>query len=1291
MADDIAQIGFGVDTRDLDKADKKLDDVERSTKRLGESGSRNMRQAGSSFESFSRRATGALSSVNQRMTRFMARAAKLGAAVGAAGLAGALFKSIQAFSEFERQMVEVGKTTDLQGAQLDRLGERIQMIARTVPISTSRLQGLAVAAGQLGVTGVENVAAFTETLGKLETATDLAGEEGARSLARLLNITGRSQSEISNLGSAITALGNNFATTEQEITRTTTFLASATTSYGVTAEQVLGLSAALRDLGQRAETSGSAVGAALQAINTSIAEGGSELRTLTQLLGQSQQQIREAFGENSTAVLLDFAEALDQLPAAEQTRVLDEFGLAGRETVRVLNALISNTDRVRRAVSMSNTEWEKNEALNIEAARAAESFSAQMRFLGNALNEAAVDIGRELAPVVLDLTEKFRDFIQESSDSGQLERFFENVADAAQALLDKVEAIARAMAAIGGASMGGRAGAAIGSLGGPVGTAAGGAAGAVVGGISGFFTPEIASGGVNAVAGRRRVFQTQEDRLREAGLNPEAIERLRGGGTIEPGMSVPGIGGNDGGNGDASDDSPTGGGSGGGEISRAEKMRREEMLRITEKLNEEERERDEAIQNVTRSLETEAERVNRVARENEKIIRLIEDEDDRRELLSRNEKQRQEELARIREANASEYEKILDNAAENVQEAFGDTFTDIFRNGVDSFGDLFDRVKDIAARAAGEIAAIFAQRAFGNALLSISGGNAQGGGGLFGDLARSIGGGESLFGGVTGGEGSTVTNQVARGVAKAFGFDVGKGAAGLSTQIGAKLGFRGDIIANSPALASASESALAGEQIGGRFSGTLSDALGSAGTIVGGALTGYSIGSLFGDIQGENQTGSKIGGAVGGGLGAAAGTIGGAVGSVVPVIGTALGSFAGAFTGGSTQALIEGDTSSTNLLRVLDPITGMSKMFGEDTHEGWMDLFDGKDSVTSLSKIFGPVFGTSLSEALGLIDTERPRLGLRTVAEDMSGFKGRSFVSPFGRVGISNQTSETAGTGLSDDELTPIAELVQQTDEQIAEFLTDQQIEAVRSALQDEQEFGRKAISDERNIGNIFARRFVSIFEALEMEIPKELQKLRDHDSRKSVEKTIGAFLTELVVNRVEQITEEINQITENLQEPVSEMLQFRQAFGRADESIEQQLFRMTGTSESPLSPTERLSNARSQFEGLLSEAQGGDIDALQQVSGSAQNFLDIARTNFASSPEFFQRFDFVQDSLSGLQGVISEQQGRIDSTLSDLNINIDRQTQMTVGRLDTLIETTREQSDRLEELGDKLERLEAA
>src|SRR5690606_8446080 len=89
-------------------------------------------------------------------------------------------------------------------------------------------------AGQLGIRAVANLTNCTRTIDQLTGATTLTGEEGAKNLARLMNIMQESMGNVDRLGAAIVDLGNNFASTETEILNMSLRIAGAGKTIGLT-------------------------------------------------------------------------------------------------------------------------------------------------------------------------------------------------------------------------------------------------------------------------------------------------------------------------------------------------------------------------------------------------------------------------------------------------------------------------------------------------------------------------------------------------------------------------------------------------------------------------------------------------------------------------------------------------------------------------------------------------------------------------------------------------------------------------------------------------------------------------------------------------------------------------------------------------------------------------------------------------------------------------------------------------------------------------------------------------
>lgn len=71
----------------------------------------------------------------------------------------------------------------------------------------------------------------------------------------------------------------------------------------------------------------------------------------------------------------------------------------------------------------------------------------------------------------------------------------------------------------------------------------------------------------------------------------------------------------------------------------------------------------------------------------------------------------------------------------------------------------------------------------------------------------------------------------------------------------------------------------------------------------------------------------------------------------------------------------------------------------------------------------------------------------------------------------------------------------------------------------------------------------------------------------------------------------------------------------------------------STFSPGERLELARAEYEKMLTQAQGGNTQAIQGLQGSANAYLQLARELFASSPQYAKIFETVFNQIGGVAG----------------------------------------------------------
>lgn len=337
---------------------------------------------------------------------------KRGAAIMGTAVAGAIGLSVKAFADFEQGLIGVGKTADLSGRELEKVGEGIREMATRIPQSTSALLEIATAAGQLGVKGRDNILKFTEVMAKLASASDVAGEDGAKAISRILTVTGDGIGKIDRFAAALVDLGNNAAASESEILEVANRVAGQIARFDVGSTKVLGFATALKSLGKRSEAAGSVLGRAFDAIDQSIRSGGASFTRLQEITGMTGEQLRKTFKEDASVVFQSFINGMSRIEASggNVTRELSRFDLQGVRINDVLGTLIKRNDVMNESLKRSVGAWEDNTALNEEAERAFKAVNAQIQLLVNRLSNFGILIGKAVLPGIKFLSDALTDF-----------------------------------------------------------------------------------------------------------------------------------------------------------------------------------------------------------------------------------------------------------------------------------------------------------------------------------------------------------------------------------------------------------------------------------------------------------------------------------------------------------------------------------------------------------------------------------------------------------------------------------------------------------------------------------------------------------------------------------------------------------------------------------------------------------------------------------------------------------------------------------------------------------------
>lgn len=246
-----------------------------------------------------------------------------------------------AFISATKNVEDIHQTQD----DLNALNDTLREMSTRIPQTYQQLAGLMGVGATLGVP-YEDLEKFTEVMAKLNVATNVDGEGGAQAMAQFLNITEKSFANLDRVGSTLTELGNNSATTEQAILEMSHRAATGLAAVGMTAQDILAVSAAINSVGIEAQAGGSA-----------ISKLGITMDKAANVGGQQIQMLLDTWGDADISSIYDLYAKLDSLPSAEGWKSFaDSLGMTASDTKALMNSALA-AERFSQAMGQTVDEF----------------------------------------------------------------------------------------------------------------------------------------------------------------------------------------------------------------------------------------------------------------------------------------------------------------------------------------------------------------------------------------------------------------------------------------------------------------------------------------------------------------------------------------------------------------------------------------------------------------------------------------------------------------------------------------------------------------------------------------------------------------------------------------------------------------------------------------------------------------------------------------------------------------------------------------------------------------------
>jgi TP901 family phage tail tape measure protein len=348
-------------------------------------------------------ATATVKQVESSVIRFV------GAVSSLLSIFGTLVFPVKAAAEFQRELLNVAKTTDFTETQINQLRRSLIELSTRIDLTATDLAKIAAIAGQLGLgsSGVKGIAQFTETTARFASVINISVEEAANGLAKMLNIFKVSVTEVERIASLLNELSNNSTASGAELIDIVQRIGTAGGTLGI--KQAAALAALGRDVGLTVET----VGTSFQKVFLDLQ---TKADKIAPLIGIPVEQFSKTLKEDGISALRQYLTALSRLPPATRAAFAEETTGGGRVFGLVTN-LINDAENGFKLLDarLKNAEegFDGGTSAIREQQRVMQGLLKQLALVRNGFLNLAEEAGRRAIPAITDLARKFQELLRD--------------------------------------------------------------------------------------------------------------------------------------------------------------------------------------------------------------------------------------------------------------------------------------------------------------------------------------------------------------------------------------------------------------------------------------------------------------------------------------------------------------------------------------------------------------------------------------------------------------------------------------------------------------------------------------------------------------------------------------------------------------------------------------------------------------------------------------------------------------------------------------------------------------
>lgn len=340
------------------------------------------------------------------------------AAVGTA-TAAATVASVKNAISYESSMADVAKVVDgLKDdngeltAQYYEMSDALLELSTRIPMTAEELTQIAAAAGQSGIARKE-IVGFAEDAAKMGVAFDTTADQAGTWMAQWRTAFKMNQKEVTTLADQINYLGNVSGANALQLSSIVTAVGSLGDVGGLSAAQIAAIGDTMTSVGVGEDVAATGIAKMITTMTAGSAATEKQSKVLKKL-GIDATDLANRMQTDAQGAIIDFMEALQKLPKAEQAAALKNY--FGQESIKPISALYTNLDELKKHFNQVADASLYAGSMEDEYASRSATTENSIQLAKNALMRLSITYGQMFAPYVKLAADKVTEFLNKLTE-----------------------------------------------------------------------------------------------------------------------------------------------------------------------------------------------------------------------------------------------------------------------------------------------------------------------------------------------------------------------------------------------------------------------------------------------------------------------------------------------------------------------------------------------------------------------------------------------------------------------------------------------------------------------------------------------------------------------------------------------------------------------------------------------------------------------------------------------------------------------------------------------------------